>query len=59
MSLQPNRYYLLSPTLQQTYSGDWFVPAEMKGQHTATAFSEINATTAPENRFSPRIYQRL
>lgn len=59
VSLQPNRYYLLSPTLQQTYSGDWFVPAEMNGVHTATPFTEVNATTAPENRFSPRIYQRL
>lgn len=55
----PNRYYLLSATLQNTYSGDYFVPRSMKGIHTANYFTELNDTTSPQNRFNPIVYQRL
>lgn len=58
-SFVPNRYYLLSATLQNTYSGDYFVPRSMKGVHTADYFTELNDETSPQNRFNPIVYQRL
>lgn len=57
--VKPNRYYDLSSPLQGTYTGDMFIPAEMKGVHSGEVFTELDATTAPENRFDPTIYQRL
>ena len=57
-SLLPNRYYLLASTLHDTYSGDWFVPAN-EAQSDRGFFEMLNETTAPQNRFNPIIYQRL
>ena len=57
--LQAGRYYMLSTPLKATYAGDYFIPAEMNGSQDNDLFTKLNAETSPENRFSPRIYQRL
>lgn len=54
-----NRYYLLSASLQATYSGDYFVPRSMRGVHVGDYFTELDEQTSPQNRFSPIVYQRL
>ncbi|MDE6800514.1 MAG: hypothetical protein K2P62_09790, partial [Phocaeicola sp.] len=37
-----------------------FIPASMNGnQGTAPYFTQLNAANSPENRFGPRVYQRL
>jgi len=59
MSLQSGRYYMLSAPLKATFTGDMFIPASMSGTQSNDFFVTLNETTSPENRFSPRIYQRL
>lgn len=56
MELAPNRYYLLSAPLKHTYTGDMFIPAEPK---ELPYFEEVTVDNTPQNRFNPRIYQRL
>lgn len=57
--LAPNRYHLLSAILQNTYSGDFFIPEGMKGVHTGDYFTTLDETSSPQNRFNPIVYQRL
>lgn len=57
--LQAGRYYMLSTPLKATYAGDYFIPAEMNGSQDNDLFTRLTEETSPENRFSPRIYQRL
>lgn len=57
--LQAGRYYMLSTPLKATYAGDYFIPAEMNGSQDNDLFTRLNEKNSPENRFSPRIYQRL
>lgn len=60
LSLVPGRYYMLSAPLQSMVSGDMFIPASMNGnQGSAAYFTPLNAGNSPENRFNPRVYQRL
>lgn len=59
MSLQAGRYYMLSAPLKAMFTGDMFIPANMNGTQNNPTFTVLNASTSPENRFSPRIYQRL
>lgn len=59
MSLQSGRYYMLSAPLKATFTGDMFIPAAMNGTQNNDYFVTLNSTTSPENRFNPRIYQRL
>ncbi len=59
MALQSGRYYMLSAPLKATFTGDMFIPASMSGTQNNDFFVTLNETTSPENRFSPRIYQRL
>lgn len=59
MELKPNRYYMLSAPLKNMYTGDMFVPAAMKGVQTGDYFTPLTADNTPQNRFNPRIYQRL
>ena len=59
MALQAGRYYMLSAPLKATYTGDMFIPATMNGTQNNDFFVTLNETTSPENRFNPRIYQRL
>ena len=59
MALTPGRYYMLSAPLKQTVTGDFFIPAEMNGKQNNAYFTSLNPTSSPENRFSPRIFQRL
>ena len=59
LALTPNRYYLLSAPLQDTYSGDYFVPRSMRGVHSGDYFTRLDESSSPQNRFNPIIYQRL
>lgn len=59
MSLQAGRYYMLSAPLKAMFTGDMFIPANMNGTQNNPTFTVLNASTSPENRFSPRVYQRL
>lgn len=59
LELTPGRYYMLTSPLKSTYTGDFFVPDAMNGMQNNEYFDELNETTSPENRFNPRIYQRL
>ena len=57
MDLEPNRYYMLGAPLKDMYTGDMFIPEN--GTPMPAYFTELNNNNMPENRFSPRIYQRL
>ena len=51
---------MLSAPLKNMVSGDMFIPASMNGnQGTAPYFTQLNAANSLENRFGPRVYQRL
>ena len=56
MELDPNRYYLLSAPLKNMYTGDMFVPAD---EGNPDYFTDFTAENMPQNRFNPRVYQRL
>ncbi len=58
ISLDEGRYYLLSAPLKDTYSGDWFIP-EVVDNEASGYFPTLNETSYPEQRLTPRIYQRL
>lgn len=57
MELEPNRYYMLAAPLKHTYTGDMFIPAA--GTAMPAYFTKLTESNLPENRFDPRIYQRL
>lgn len=57
MDLEPNRYYMLAAPLKDMYTGDMFIPEN--GTAIPAYFTELDNDNMPENRFSPRIYQRL
>ena len=52
---EADRYYMLSAPLHGMVTGDMFIPAD----GNPPVFTEANETNAPQNRFNPRIYQRL
>lgn len=52
---EADRYYTLSAPLHGMVTGDMFIPAD----GNPPVFTEANVTNAPQNRFNPRIYQRL
>lgn len=58
ISLDEGRYYLLSAPLKDTYSGDWFIH-ESVDNDVLGSYPNLNETTYPEQRLTPRIYQRL
>lgn len=57
MDLKPNRYYMLAAPLKDMYTGDMFILKD--GTAMPDYFTELDNNNMPENRFSPRIYQRL
>lgn len=59
VDLQPNRYYLLSAPLQHMYTGDMFVAATGDAVTNPTPWQTLTGSNYQQNRFSPRIYQRL
>ena len=59
MELTANNYLMLAAPLKSMVTGDMFIPAAMNGTHTGDYFLDINSINAPENRFNPRIYQRM
>ena len=58
-NLASGRYYMLSTPLKATYAGDFFIPTNMNGSQSNKLFEKLKEDTSPENRFSPRVYQRL
>lgn len=52
---EADRYYALSAPLHGMVTGDMFIPEA----GNPDVFVEANETNAPQNRFNPRIYQRL
>ena len=67
IALQEGRYYLLSTPLSDMVSGDWFIAQGVDLQQTTAGnstgalpfFTALNASNYPEQRLTPRIYQRL
>ncbi|MBP3726775.1 MAG: hypothetical protein J6I60_06145 [Bacteroidaceae bacterium] len=59
IDLLRNRYYLLSAPLQNMYTGDMFVATTGDAVTNPTPWQELTGTNYQQNRFSPRIYQRL
>ena len=57
--MMPNRYYMFSAPLKNTHTGDLFVPAEMNGQQTGMEFTDLNESNTAQNRFNPRMFQRM
>mgnify|MGYP001306670663 FL=1 len=60
LSITPGRYYMLSAPLKEMVTGDIFIPQDLNGnQGTFSKFTSLEATNSPENRFNPRILQRI
>ena len=57
--MMPNRYYMFAAPLKNTHTGDLFVPAEMNGQQTGMEFIDLDDTNTVQNRFNPRMFQRM
>ena len=60
LSMQPNTYYMLSAPLKDMVTGDMFVPESWNFGNSAKGyFTALTSMTAPESRFTPRVYQRF
>ncbi len=59
IDLQRNRYYLLSAPLQNMYTGDMFIATTGDAVTNPEPWQTLNGSNYQQNRFSPRIYQRL
>ena len=60
LSMQPNTYYMLSAPLKDMVTGDMFVPESWNfGNSAKDYFTALTPMTAPESRFTPRVYQRF
>ena len=60
LSMQPNTYYMLSAPLKDMVTGDMFVPESWNFGNSAKGyFTALTSITAPESRFTPRVYQRF
>ena len=55
LALHPNRYYMVTVPLKDTYSGDWF----WNDLNNVDYFTALNDETLPEKRVTPTIYQRV
>lgn len=55
LTLTPERYYMLSAPLKSMVTGDMFIPVV----GNPSPFTSLNASNTSQNRFNPRIYQRL
>lgn len=59
VELAPNRYYLLAAPLQNMYTGDMFIAETDPIASRNDYFTALNGNTYMQNRFDPRVYQRL
>lgn len=59
LALLANRYYMLAAPLKSMYTGDLFVPVAMNGIQSNAYFTTLDNASSPENRYNPRIFQRL
>lgn len=55
MAIEGDRYYMLSAPLHSMVTGDMFIPVG----GNPPVFTDADAQNSPQNRFNPRIYQRL
>lgn len=55
MAINGDRYYMLSAPLHSMVTGDMFIPVG----GNPPVFTDADAQNSPQNRFNPRIYQRL
>ena len=59
LMLQPNRYYLLTAPLQNMYTGDMFIAKQGTAATSPDYFQALTGDSYQQNRFEPRVYQRL
>ena len=60
VEIQPERYYLLSAPLKSMYTGDIFIAAAAGDTLTEWSyFKELTGSSYIQNRFEPRVYQRV
>ncbi len=59
VELEPGRYYLMTAPLQNMYTGDMFIPTSDPVASEEDYFTELTGNNYVQNRFAPRIYQRL
>lgn len=65
IALKPDRYYMATVPLKETFSGDWFITGDREtGEKTmadtmADTFSILTQGNYPANRINPTIYQRV
>lgn len=59
VELNSDRYYLLSAPLQNVYTGDMFIALNGAAVTSPEPWQTLNGTNYQQNRFSPRIFQRL
>lgn len=57
--LKANQYHLVGAPLKSMVTGDFFIPQALKGVHSGKLFTTLTSENTPENRFNPRIYQRV
>ena len=55
MAIDGDRYYMLSAPLHSMVTGDMFIPIN----GNPPVFTVADGLNSPQNRFNPRIYQRL
>lgn len=59
LELSLGRYYMLSVPLKGMYTGDFFVSKGMNGVQSNDFFTPLDTLASPEERFAPRVLQRL
>lgn len=59
VELEPNRYYLMTAPLQNMYTGDLFIAQTDPIVTDENYFTALTSENYVQNRFSPRVYQRL
>lgn len=62
VSLKSGEYNMFSAPLKETYTGDMFISTFSGTENAGTyedCWLDYTETTYPENRFSPKVYQRL
>ena len=59
VELNSDRYYLLSAPLQNVYTGDMFIALNGDAVTLPEPWQTLTGSNYQQNRFSPRVYQRL
>lgn len=59
VDLNSDRYYLLSAPLQNVYTGDMFIALNGDAVTSPEPWQTLTGSNYQQNRFSPRVFQRL